>query len=287
MSVQEIKDTIISRGFSNISEYIQWRRSPDKTLTVDDVLSPDRIDIGDFWKASHDMFETLPICGSGVNPAFREREIADRLNLHAALDTYGIFNNANFFFDKMTNVLEIGPGYGNLKAYIEEHYPHINYHGIDVCPMVDGVIKSDGRSIPDELKHKKYDFIFSANVFQHLSVAQRRGYYRDIGDVISDTGMFTFYMFVDNFLYPERMEHFHTTYNNGREYFMEHFGQFTKIQNINDIIDQVKEDAGVSAHDMKHQISSSVCTFTFCKNQSIFIENHIKQVSVFKHATKS
>jgi hypothetical protein len=293
---EKFKDIMSEMGFSSIETYSKWRSDSEKLKedveTYKEQLSPNNIDNSKFWEASHDLFGCLPICGSAYNPKYNNRELANRLNLSSMLHDYGLLHNVYPFIEDMQNVLEIGPGYGNLKMYFEKHYSHLNYHGIDVCPLVEGVLKTDGKTIPEELKDKKYDLIVSANVFQHLSVEQRRSYYKEVADVISDDGVFVFYMPVECIYGSDKLDRWTvvkekkmfegkelTTQEDieavpseerykiytKKENYLEHFGQLTKIQSIKEVLYDVCPEHKFCYHDVRAS-SSGICTFTFFKN---------------------
>ena len=85
------------------------------------------------------------------------------------------FNN-----EKKINVLEIGCGLGILLSCIKEKYPNLNVEGIEPYKGGFGRLKIQKKILPSTIEinnlkfekfipKKKYDIIYSVNVFEHLS----------------------------------------------------------------------------------------------------------------------
>ena len=70
-------------------------------------------------------------------------------------------------------LLEIGCGYGNLYNFLKND---CDYSGIDVVKRFDACTLTDGNGIPKSILNKKFDVVYSCNVFQHLSLKQKRRY---------------------------------------------------------------------------------------------------------------
>lgn len=109
------------------------------------------------------------------------------------------------FFDKTRNVLEIGYGFGGAGHYLMDEYG-ANYFGIDYVSSdekdndyihngLKRFYEIDKSGIPSELKNRKYDLIFSTNVFQHLTQKQRFEYIKEAHDCLGPKGVFYFDVF--------------------------------------------------------------------------------------------
>jgi len=110
-------------------------------------------------------------------------------------------SNLNGIIKKTTNnvqpltFLEIGPGFGCVKHALDYHFrDKIDYHAIDVHPLFeyDKLYKCNGSKFPRQLRGKRFDAIYSVNVFQHLSVKQRRSYYKEVYRTLKEGGAFIF-----------------------------------------------------------------------------------------------
>lgn len=226
MSVKEILKNIglVSQEtvLADIERYMQSQDIPSQEAI--EMLSPDNIDSGEFWEESVKI-NPLCICG-------------DRRVLGKPIDSVKYFNR--MFFEslgvnncynmmkvswKNFRVLEIGPGYGQMKDFYERNGD--TYEAIDVNPLFDGCLKGDGSSIPD----KEYDFVVSSNVFQHLSVNQRRSYYRSIQKNLSSKGFFSFTTAITDT--SKRLY-------NGKGY-MYTTGQFTELQYLTEVFEDLRE----------------------------------------------
>ncbi len=85
-----------------------------------------------------------------------------------------------FHSDKKLNVLEIGCGIGILLSTIKEKYPNLNVEGIEPYQGGFGRLKIQEKILSSSIDvnylefenfipKKKYDIIYSVNVFEHLS----------------------------------------------------------------------------------------------------------------------
>ena len=161
-------------------------------------LNPDNIDNKLFWKYAVKKFPYYSISRYGN---CKSEEDVNKANLNLAIWN-GLIPKLKEKLKSKPNskVLEIGPGYGNVFNYITDNHQGCNYLAIDINPLFyyDGLFECDGKTIPEELGGN-FDFIFSNNVFQHLSKNQRESYYKDIYNKLIDGGEFVF----SNFLLAE------------------------------------------------------------------------------------
>lgn len=166
-------------------------------ISISDIekYNPDNMDNATFWRESIEKFGLIPICGA-VDLGELDKNIANYYN--ALLATYvGAYNllDGHFLSGEDTQrikLLDIGAGFGSLAQYIQIRQYNIDYYGIDINNYAncDRVYVCNGNSIPDELG-EDFDYVFSCNVFQHLSVSQRDSYYREAWRVLKPRGKLT------------------------------------------------------------------------------------------------
>ena len=124
------------------------------------------------------------------------------------------------------NVLEIGPGYGSLKNYIEAQTNHV-YVGVDVVPRVPGVLQASvegllPRSLVEQ-RQASFSYVIASNVFQHFSARQYRQYIKDSAGLLREGGLFMFNLTIDTGKTPAYMRD-----ANGSAWSV-HYGQYTPI----------------------------------------------------------
>ncbi len=204
-----------------------------------DDLSPDNIDVNEFWGEATKHFPLFSIAGGIKN--FTNIEEVNSNTLRMAWD-FGVLGK---LLEKITLVndclvLEIGPGYGGVKNLIAES-PMTDkcYYALDVNPLFEHprIFKGDGRSIPDGIP-EKLDIVYSMNVFQHLSKAQRTSYYNDIYSRLKHGGSFIFGMFVVTYTNKDWPVWGYRD-SEGRCY-TAFFRQLTAVDNEEEIMDELK-----------------------------------------------
>jgi len=232
-------------GFTDLATYKKWFESDRETVRVVtkemiDRLSPDEVNCRDFWRVCDDLFGVDPVCNIvkppsvGNMPYQVETTIdANRLNLRLA-KSMGVTAFLDEFAHERVRTLEIGPGYGSLKHYIETQTEH-RYLAFDVVPRIPDVRETtDEGFLPDEFVDEfrnEYSYVVSTNVFQHLSAKQRTRYFHQIHTLLHDGGVFLFNLLVDNGKMPVRDK-------NGNAW-ADHYGQYTLIPKLGDIQKQI------------------------------------------------
>jgi SAM-dependent methyltransferase len=161
-------------------------------------LSPDNLDCCKFWKTATDKFPLFSIAG-GIQTIQTIDEL-NNISLCSA-SALGVLKVVDYIFqeNKKAKFLEIGPGHGGLQQAIAKYHGDDNYYAIDVNPLFKHprIFQTDGKTIPDTIPCE-LDCVYSVNVFQHLSKAQRTSYYRQIFTALKTGGLFVFGMFVIN-----------------------------------------------------------------------------------------
>ena len=238
----EIKRIIIDDlGFPDLDAYRKWVETLRPTIKVVtkemiDRLSPDEVNCREFWRVCDELFGIDPVCNVVKPPEIgnmpytvETRMDANRLNLRLA-KAMGITSFLDEFAHERVRTLEIGPGYGSLKHYIEVHTNH-RYLGFDVVPRLADVRETtDEGFLPDEFVTEfrgEYSYVVSTNVFQHLSAKQRTRYFHQVHSLLHDGGVLLFNMLVDTGKMPLRDK-------NGNAW-ADHYGQWTLIPKVGDI----------------------------------------------------
>jgi hypothetical protein len=166
----------------------------DKSII--DKLSPDNIDINEFWEKATTDFPMTSVFGSNHELPNMTEASGGAIRAQKVL---GVLDELDkVLVDEDARILEIGPGFGSTMFYINTNYSLDNYWAIDVNPLIGGferIHKCDGQSIPSVIPHE-LDVVYSMNCFQHLTDYQRSGYYNDVYARLVDGGTFLFGMFV-------------------------------------------------------------------------------------------
>jgi hypothetical protein len=232
-------------GFTSLDAYKKWiaEERPKLVVTPElvDRLSPDAIDCRAFWKVCDELFGMDPVCNVALAPAVGEAYApadtmdANRMNLRLA-KSFGITAFLDEFSHERVKTLEIGPGFGSIKHYVETHTSH-RYYAVDVRPRIPGVMEATAQGfIPEdfvERERESFAYVISSNVFQHLSARQRTRYLGDAKKLLHKGGLFIFNLFVDigkGFLRDE---------NGGA--WVDHYGQLTSAPSPGDIQKQVHD----------------------------------------------
>lgn len=237
----EIYEIITEKlGIKNLKDYQKYSQPfEDKdnpkipTQEEIDLLDPDTIDNRDFWLVAEKIFGTDAVSNCGFKELF-SKDQANKNNL-GILYSSGFISLIDFYhrFNSSLNVLEIGPGYGGFKNYIQSR-TNFNYFGADVYPKIEGIDQNNPNGLlSDQTLSRKYNLILSSNVFQHLSVNQRRAYYRDVSRIASPNFVFMFNMWAPKDLKGVDLD------SKGRAW-TRHYGQFTQIQTIEEVFDDLR-----------------------------------------------
>lgn len=233
-------------GFHNLRDYQKWIEEVRPTISPNqelvDRLSPDNVDCRDFWKVCDELFGMDPVYNDTLQPKvgvvpfpIETTTDANRMNLRLA-KCLGITAFLDENASARLKTLEIGPGFGSLKNYIETHTMHI-YQGIDVYPRLPGVLQTTAEGlIPEDFLRREqgqYAYVVSSNVFQHLSSRQRSKYYKDSHMLLASGGLFIFNLHVDTGKLSSNIKD-----AEGRAW-CDHYGQYTLIPKANDLYSEL------------------------------------------------
>ncbi len=195
----EIKDIIVNRlGLRDMAAYKAYCdtfHNPDKpripTHEEIDLLCPDAIDNRAFWQVADELFSTDPVSNCQFKePLSVEEANRNNLGIYHADGFTGFLEMGRLKWSPNCPLLEIGPGYGAFRNWVRA-FGFFDYYAADVRPRIEGVDRAlpSGR-LSDETKARRYGVVLASNVFQHLSVRQRRAYYRDVVECLVPEGAF-------------------------------------------------------------------------------------------------
>jgi len=235
-------------GFKDLDAYKKWIAEVRPTIqpTPERIakLSPDAIDNRAFWRVCEELFGSDPVCNVAVEPGVGKLPFAihdamdpNRMNLRLARSlgvTAFLDENAH----ERLHTLEIGPGYGSLKHYIETQTNHI-YTGVDVYPRIPGVVETTAEGlIPRKIiegERGSYSYVVSTNVFQHLSAKQRSTYFADACELLHPGGLFIFNISVETGKTPK-----HARDREGNAW-IDHYGQYTLMPKASVLYDDLSK----------------------------------------------
>jgi hypothetical protein len=233
-------------GLTDLAAYQRWisTERPKIKPTPERIerLSPDTVDCRDFWRVCGELFGDDPVCNVAVMPregrlphSVEGRMDMNRLNLRFA-KSLGITSFLDENADKRLRVLEIGPGFGSIKNYVETHTNHV-YTGIDVFPRIPDVLEATPEGlIPRpfvEESQGAYAYVLSHNVFQHLSARQRTRYYRDARVLLQKGGLFIMNLSVDTGRGAPLLR------DAEGNAWCDHYCQYTSIPKLKDVRDEL------------------------------------------------
>lgn len=236
------KDCIIDLwkkvGWTNAEEYHVhlFKETEIQDEYMENTLSPDRINVKEFWRAADEVFLTDTVANSinNLGNTFSQKEanfynhlIPLFLGMYGGME-FAIFNVKQKF--KRTAIAEIGCGYGSF----EEHFINVRqdiqaYIGFDVVARTPNAVEVesiDGTFSQEQIDKYKDNFniFYSCNVFQHLSEKQITKYLTQIHHMLPYGGYFVF-SYVSK---PEK----------GYTY---HYGQKIQIMDTEYLTNKIKE----------------------------------------------
>ncbi len=204
-------------------------------------LSPDNVNSSSFWEyiEKNPEIKNDAIC-FGIGKDGTKEEV-NRRNFGLACFMNSLCPILEYRNCVGMPLLDIGAGYGMLKEFVEQN-SKLKYFGVDVYPKVEGVLQvaGDGSTLPSEITSLAGNFglVMSINVFQHLSVKQRRHYYEQIYQLLHPgCGIFTFTIACQ---VPNGQTRGFRCQETGREY-MCHYGQYTEMQTQQEVMDDLSK----------------------------------------------
>ena len=225
----------------DLPSYAEYKRARGNGITQSEIdrLSPDAIKSSSFWEWIEKNPELAKdAIGFGIT--------ADGSIQDLNRNNYGLANSLGMLsyvflwrHYKGMPILDIGAGYGMLKEFVDNS-TWMKYYGVDVYPKIPGVLAlPDGDStLPDEILKVGFGLVVSTNVFQHLSVKQRRHYYEQVVKILIPNGVFSVSMSAAGL--DECGTKGFVCKETGKEY-MCHYGQYTEVQTQKEIMDDLRK----------------------------------------------
>lgn len=257
-TVSNIKEVVESKlGVTTMESYNQYKKriweSP-VSLEETEELSPDKIDISEFWKYCDEVPDFKYDTVAFGQPATATPLDCNKQNFVVAADM-GAFSKVIIHGGFQFNVLDIGAGFGMLKETMSRFAPYTIYHGVDVYPKFDGVLKVTDCILPQEIMEKKFGYVFMVNVHQHLSIRQRRSYYEQVAKIC------------DGFFVLTVCCGYGFKCKDSDRMFMVHYGQFTPIQTYDEILQDLLPLFNVNC--VQHRTSDNCFCFHLISKQFI------------------
>lgn len=233
---EEIRDICVNKlSFHDNKSFNEFYADRIKNGTTDEeleLLAPEVVNLRHFWELCDEILHGS-ICGAANKSEEPPSvEYANYMNWSFAVQM-GVTSELTRTDSLCTlrkipfSVLEIGPGHGCLFLY--NYYKNAKkYHAVDVYPRIPQAIQIDGSTLPESvLEDRDITTVIASNVFQHLSVEQRKHYYSQIFGLLSksnrpELSSFTFTIQSD-VGQPNLIRH------NGRAY-ITHMGMYTECQ---------------------------------------------------------
>ncbi|MCX5657810.1 MAG: methyltransferase domain-containing protein, partial [Candidatus Omnitrophica bacterium] len=245
----EIKDIILNKlGITDLEAYSKWlaafheRDSSKRRIVTQediDLLSPDRIHNGDFWKVIGEIFGVDCVANTMNKTLSDNVDVGNLRNLGLA-SMMGALNFVDEWRHGHFPVLEIGPGYGNFKSNCQMTTDFM-YAGVDIYPKIPGIFSTTPQGTLDEefveTGKDKMQIVYSSNVFQHLSNKQRSKYYADIHKILHPKGVFIFNLLVHFYNPADATPETRSAFD-GRQY-LKHYGQMTEVPFYPELMDEL------------------------------------------------
>lgn len=202
-------------GMGNLQEYhtMKGDRLKEKWESIEQFsrkIQPEKTNPKTFWKATDKVFSTDTVCNTlytGQTNAFdiTKTNITNH-QIPVQSGQLGHIINAmtNIMqFGMIPSIAEIGTGYGSFyENFIVPSNLQLRYTGFDLIkrvPYVEELKGKRGNFGKDQLKkyNRKFNLIYSCNVFQHLSKQQIKQYIKDFTKLLIPGGWLSL-MYVTN-----------------------------------------------------------------------------------------
>ena len=259
-NVAEFKDVIEGNyGITDLKAYNDYKvKMGQSGVTKEEIvlLSPDNINSCSFWEYIEKNPEIAKDAISfGVTKEMpREKVNEQNFGLACSLNALSYI----ILYKECIGmpILDIGAGYGMLRDFVKQN-TKLHYCGVDVYPKVDDVypVAEDGSTLPPNIAASMFGLVISVNVFQHLSVKQRRHYYEQVEKILHpDCGVFT----VSHIAHLPNSPHKPFRGNDGK-FYMCHYGQYTEVQTLEELKQDLTKHFNILS--MSHRCMGN--TFTF------------------------
>ncbi len=227
----------------DIPTYMEFKKDRGKngvSQSEIELMSPDSVNSASFWQwiENNPQLAKDSIAFNATPEMSIEQVNKNNLGLACQL---GMLNTLIMYRDcEGMPILDIGAGYGMLKEFVEKN-TKLKYVGVDVYPKIPGILPliDNDSTLPPNVKASQFGAVIATNVFQHLSIKQRRHYYEQVFEILHPfVGIFSVSLTCNN---PESNNCAGFKCNETGKRYMCHYGQYTEIQDFNDIIQDLKK----------------------------------------------
>ena len=260
-NVEEFKEIVEGQyGIKDLATYEDYKmRMGTNGVTKAEVelMSPDNVNSCSFWEYIEKNPEIAKDAIAFGATKDKTHDDVNRQNLSLAWSLNALSFVMLFKDEVGAPILDIGAGYGMLKEFVEKN-TRLKYYGVDVYPKVEGVLQvgCDGSTLPPPIANMIFALVVSVNVFQHLSIKQRRHYYEQISRILHPEGLFTVTISTDN-KNPNMRKPF-VCAENGKGY-MCHYGQYVECQSYPEVIADLSKHFRI--HSLVHRVFDDSFTF--------------------------
>jgi len=270
-TIEEFKEVIEGHyGITNIPSYNEYKKKTgERGITKQEVelLSPDNVNSCSFWEYIEKNPEIAKdAIAFGITKEQSQEEV-NKQNFGLACSLNALSYVTLYKECDGMPLLDIGAGYGMLKSFVKLH-TKLKYCGVDVYPKIDEVypVGKDGSTLPPNIAASSFGLVVAVNVFQHLSVKQRRHYYEQIEKIlIPDFGVFTVTL---NAMIPNTpLRPFKC--NDDGKFYMCHYGQYTEVQNIQEIEQDLLKHFRILSMSQRVLVGDNSFTFHCCRTNVV------------------
>lgn len=228
-------------------------------FTKDDIDNPDfnEEDWQEFWRMSKEYYPLHSVYGGSLG---KDRETIISSERNELREHLRMMYKMSMLKGKC--VLEIGYGFGG--AGLEMIEMGADYMGIDYVTSnedlpKDRFLEINVSGIPEGIMSgKKFDLVYSVNVFQHLTQKQRFDYIRQAHEILNDDGVFFFSVF-------ERIpgqgvrDKYSTTF----------FNVHTKVDETGELQGFLSETGFTFDHSVRTICYETYCAYYVCRKKSV------------------
>ena len=261
-NVEEFKEIVEGQyGIKDLKTYEDYKMkvgTAGVTKAEVELMSPDNVNSCSFWEYIEKNPEIAKdaIAFGVTKDKTRDDVNKQNLDLAFSLNAFSYLMLCKDVVDMP--LLDIGAGYGMLKEFVERH-TKAKYYGVDVYPKFEGILQigPDGSTLPPAIMNTWFGFIISVNVFQHLSIKQRRHYYEQIAKILHPNGgIFTVTISTYN-KSPNQRKPFMCA-EDGKGY-MCHYGQYVEVQSYQEVIADLSKHFRILS--LAHRVFDDSFTF--------------------------
>jgi 2-polyprenyl-3-methyl-5-hydroxy-6-metoxy-1,4-benzoquinol methylase len=226
-------------------------------FTKDDIDNPDfnEEDWKEFWRMSKEYYPLHSVYGGRLGKDVETIISSEKSKLREQLRM--IYKKPRM---KGKRVLEIGYGFGG--AGLDMIKMGADYTGIDYVTSnkdlpKDRFLEINVSGIPEGIMSgKKFDLVYSENVFQHLTQKQRFDYIKQAHEILKDDGVFFFSVF-ERIPGQGLRDDYSTTF----------FNVHTKVDEPGELQDFLSETGFTFDHSVRAICYETYCAYYVCRKK--------------------